>query len=166
MTAHSTRIGPTEKIIRRFQMWTVDGEIMNALKNLDLPSSELRRCGDGEAAAVLSKATETFVRDNPRAWWLSLKTPFKSVAYDQGNAYEHLEEYLPADENRCWFIAENDGNVLPVFEGTLTSVKRLLEECCFFEYYLVGKNFDWLIIENDHNELIITRIDLPPASLK
>jgi hypothetical protein len=25
------------------------------------------------------------------------------------------------------------------------------------EYYLVGKNLDWLVVENDHNEVLVVK---------
>jgi hypothetical protein len=125
-------------------MWTVEGELEKALNILALPESELRKCNDEEAVYVVNIAMETFVKDHPRVWWLSLKTPFNAFSYAQGDAYKHLVEYIPNNEKRCWFVA-------------IVSIIKLLEECCFFEYYLVDKNFNWLIIENDHNELIVAR---------
>jgi hypothetical protein len=139
-------------------MWTVDSEIEVALNKLCLPEEELRRCSKEESLRVQEEAKRRFVENNPRAWWLALKQPFKEFPYHDANAYQYLNEYIPSGEDKFWFIPENEQEILPVFEATLKGVKSLLEECCFFEYYLVGKSFDWLIAENDHNELIISQI--------
>lgn len=138
-------------------MWTVEGEIDDALDRLSLPESEMRRCDEEEAVYVQEQAMQKFVSGKPRVWWLSLKTPWKSFPGNGDDIFEKLREIIPVGEDRCWFIPETEGKVLPVFEGSIKAVSQLLEESCFFEYYLVGKKIDWILIENDHNEIFFSR---------
>jgi len=48
-----------------------------------------------------------------------------------------------------------------MFRESLTrswgAVIQILGDCFHFEYYLVSKNLDWLMIETDHNELLIVQ---------
>ena len=42
-----------------------------------------------------------------------------------------------------------------VLDVEIAIVPGLVAECYAFEYYLVGKGFDWLVAENHHNEIIV-----------
>lgn len=39
----------------------------------------------------------------------------------------------------------------------VSEVRRVLGECRFFECYLMGKRFEWLSIENGHNEMLVVK---------
>jgi len=61
-------------------------------------------------------------------------------------------EILPTRDNRYWFIPETEENELKVFDLTFSEIDRLLQECPFFEFYIVDKEYRWLIAESDHNQ--------------
>lgn len=144
--------------------WTVDAEIEQAISRLSLPGDKVRRCGNEEARSVQQRAMDVFVHGNPRSWWLALKHPFRSFPYHDADGFQFLDRHIPRGNDRCWFIAENEEDLRPVYDAQVGSIKEILRECPFFEYYLVGKNFDWLIIENDHNEVIVVDRSSEPRS--
>jgi hypothetical protein len=78
------------------------------------------------------------------------------TGYPSGDGYQHILEFVPPGETRCWFIVENDDDgPWHVIDGEVSAALAIVEECTMFEYYLVGERFDWLIAENHHNQLIV-----------
>lgn len=139
-------------------MWSIKDDITRAISELKLPTSEIRLCEKNEALNIFTKAKNIFVKDNPRVWWLSLNVPFESFYYEASDGFKYLGKYISKKETSFWFIPETDeGNIL-VFETTLNALEEVIGETNFFEYNLVGKNFDWIVIENDHNEIIVGHV--------
>ncbi|MFD1733286.1 DUF6756 family protein [Deinococcus malanensis] len=69
-----------------------------------------------------------------------------------------LLQFVAPDE-RVWFVTEDWGGTKRdghywVFEGQTRAITQLLQELFAFEYYLVAKDFSWLLCENHHNTLI------------
>ncbi|HWQ33701.1 MAG TPA: DUF6756 family protein [Blastocatellia bacterium] len=145
-------------------MWTVQEEIEKAIAALGLPKSRIRRCDADEALAIQQKARDIFVVGTPRVWWLALRHPFQSHVFDETTGLDFLDYLIPHNDQRCWFIPESEESLLPVYDADISAVKDILGECPFFEYYLVGKNYDWLLLENDHNEVIVVDLTKSPES--
>jgi hypothetical protein len=133
-------------------------EILIQLRNASrsLPQGAMVECPHDEAQRIIATAKEIFIEGSPSTWWLSLKRPFQVFEFAEGDGYKHLGNLLPPAEQRCWLIAETDEDALPVFDLQISYLSPILAECGFFEYYLVGKKLDWLVIENDHNQLIFS----------
>lgn len=132
--------------------------VKSAIDNLQLSKEEIIECEENEAISIQNKIKEAFIKGEPRAWWLSLKQPYEKIEFSNGEGYKNLAKFVPKNELKCWFIPETGDINLPVFYAKVDVITLVLAECHFFEYYLVGKQFDWMIIENDHNELIISKV--------
>jgi hypothetical protein len=130
-----------------------ENQIHAAAKALEIPDIELRRCAPIEESNIVREGMQRFVNGSPRSWWLSLKRKGKRVSVDHG--FLHLAELIPPRDSLCWLIPETDREHLPVFELHKKWLIPIFSECSFFEYYVMSLRYDWLIIENDHNELIV-----------
>src|SRR4051812_29558140 len=117
-------------------------ELQRAALALSL-GDKFRQLPQNAADAIAGKARDRVVEGNPRSWWLSLKCPHQSISFQDGSAYAHLAEYIPAGERSCWFIPETETETLPVFEADITVLKDVLSQCSLFEYYVVGKGLSW-----------------------
>src|SRR5713101_6102138 len=103
------------------QLW-----VETALRNLNLDAKPI----DGATAqSIVTAAKTTFVKDNPRAWWMNLKAPSKRY----GATHYELDEVLPTNEPSYWFIPETEDEWPPVFDLQLSQIKAVLSECPFFE---------------------------------
>jgi hypothetical protein len=136
----------------------IEEELDKALDSLRLPIEAFRKCAPEQAKRIVKIAMDTFVINNPRAWWMSLKHPYESFDYSDGFGFEDLIRHVPEGNEKCWFVPETEEEYAPVFDVNVNCISRVLGECYVFEYYLVGKQFDWLIAENDHNQVIVCRI--------
>lgn len=111
---------------------------------------------------VLSIVEATFVKDKPRAWWTSLAVEPKIYTFNDNSAYLHLTEVAPPTTHDVWLIVDEDNDKKFVFSLPLSEVKNIIEECRYFEYYIVDKNLTWLLAENDHGDLIFSEKNLAP----
>jgi hypothetical protein len=135
----------------------IEAEIDSAVDSLGIGIEKWRKLPLKESREVCQTAMSQFVIDNPRAWWLALKEPVQSYPYPKGDGHQFVHLYIPAEDERCWFIPETEEDELPVYDVYIPEVRRVLSECSYFEYYLVDKRFEWLIIESDHNEVIVAK---------
>lgn len=139
----------------------VEKELTQAAIALGLSADAFKKCDCESAERIVQRAQETFVADDPRSWWMSLKHPFESFDYFEGRGFEDLVRHIPQGEETCWLIPETEEQNPPVFDAAISSISQVLGECSYFEYYLVGKQFDWLIAENDHNQIIVSGVPSP-----
>jgi hypothetical protein len=136
-------------------MATVDKLVEQAIRVSGLSSNEILEIPLDQASAIYQEAKANFVSGNPRVWWLQLKQKPRSVGTDNSPEFNFLRDSWPVGENSCYFIPENETGIPRVFDATLSGIIGVLRNSSFIEYYLVGKLFHWLMIENDHNELLI-----------
>lgn len=136
---------------------TVDAEIEQAIKTLNLGQGCISRLGAQQAEQIIQKAKARFVEGNPRSWWLSLRVPCRIVEQDASSGAPSLMRHWASDESFCWFVPEVEDGSYPVYETTVPIVERILSECGFFEYYLLNRPLDRLLVENDHNQIVIAQ---------
>jgi hypothetical protein len=139
---------------------TIVEEIDAAVAALSL-SGKVRKLPVNAAASVVAQALDNFVSGNPRSWWISLKVPYQTHSLPDEGGYLHLEDFVPEGDKFCWFIPETEESIPVVYEAEVTAIMDVLSECSLFEYYLVGRLFSWLVIENDHNQLIVAKATSP-----
>lgn len=136
---------------------TTAKDIRQLIHDLSL-TEQLRELPATEAHHVVGMAKGLFVQGNPRAWWLSLKVPAQSLQYPDATGYLHLSDHLAGAGQRFWFIPELETDELPVFDAELNAVTELLRESPFFEYYVLSKDYRRLLIENDHNQVLLAHL--------
>jgi hypothetical protein len=136
------------------EMWTVNNLIDEAVEKVHPPENEFRELKKNDAVKIFEKAKQKYVIGNPRVWWTGLKKKPLSKETDS-NDLSHLDRELLNRESVFYFIPENETEFPRVFEVGLSALKAILEVCSFFEYNLVGPSINWLVIENDHSELLV-----------
>jgi hypothetical protein len=62
-----------------------------------------------------------------------------------------------AQSGLCWLIPDTEEEWLPVYEMDVRQVELLINDCPGFEYYVVGHDFSWLIVETDHDQYMVCR---------
>ncbi len=138
----------------------MDQEIEEWLESAAISTGlPIERLPTDRAAEIERRARQRFVTDNPRAWWMSL-----SGSCEHFDAKEHkLEDVLPAGAAKCWLIAETGSTSgLPVYSLDVRNLSAVLDECPYFEYYVVAEDFSWLIAESDHNVFFVCRLGADP----
>ncbi len=132
-------------------MWTVKEEVTEALKTLQLNARELIQYSAEESELIQRKAMSKYVEGNPRSWWESLK--LKHEAFDYPFASDYIQKLMPEGEVDCYWIPETEEESLPVYKVRAKIISKIMELTPAFEYYVLGLDLDWLIIETDHGPL-------------
>jgi len=124
-------------------------EMLSSAVNLLVSQGHiLRRCSESEAADVVARAKANFVKDNRRSWWWeAFSKPVRQRGTEDGNPY--FSQYARPD-SECWLIIDDGSAHFPVVETSAAVAEMLLGELPYVEFYLVGKDFDWLLAENHH----------------
>lgn len=112
------------------------------------------------SAEIMSKIKNKYVEGNPRAWWLSLKNKVETIPYEDNSAYKNIPalikgRYPETISSIVYFIADEDNESLYLYRIPLEKLTLIIEECRYFEYYIVSSELSWMVCENDHGELIL-----------
>jgi hypothetical protein len=133
----------------------IDGWIGEAATQLELAPGQLRRLDDATAAEVVRRARERFVAGDPDVWWLSLRLPATSHPAPS-DPDDDVRALFPVAVERCFFLpAPGTGAAPLVYELEAEALMPLLGELPFFEYYVLDPDFRWLLVETDHNEILV-----------
>lgn len=108
---------------------------------------------------IIDNIESTFVFDNPRAYWLDFRYLAKSIEYNSDYPYLKIPDLVGYDEIVYFLI--DDFNTKPhLLKGKFKDVFFFIEECeGLDEYYIISKNIDKIICENDHDELLYIDIN-------
>ena len=135
----------------------IEAEIDKVVDSLGINKEKWCKLPMEAAREVGQAAKSRFVVGNPRAWWLGLKGPAQRHLFPKGDGCQFVHLCVPVEDERCWLIPETEESDLPVYDVCVSELRRVLGECRFFEYYLVSKHFEWLVVENDHNEVLVVK---------
>lgn len=106
--------------------------------------------GPRASKEIVDKAKQIFVEGEPRVWWLSLSKPHRSIS----SAAISMLDVLGSGTS-LWFIPETEEDELLAYDTTSDVVEILRNNCPLFEYYVVDKNFQSLLIETDHDQFVL-----------
>jgi hypothetical protein len=133
-------------------------ELEDAVEQLELSTPQFSKCDSPKASDVARTAKQRFVSGNPRVWWLGFQQPYETFPYRSPDDWaQRLESVIPHGTTRCWLIAESSSETYPVYDVDVATVAAVLEECSFFEYYLVDPAFAWIVADTDHNQILVAR---------
>ncbi|QYF93921.1 hypothetical protein KY495_01370 [Massilia sp. PAMC28688] len=136
-------------------METILDEINRALAKLGLTSAAMELLQAPRSAEVFGAALDHFVASGDgRWWWEDFRQAGMSVFFEDGQGWRQVPQIAPVSDELIWFIAEDDSLPhYPVFETTPEVASLVIGECYGFEYYVIAKDFSWLLCENHHNVL-------------
>ena len=136
-------------------METVIDEIERAIEILLLGPEDIRKLAPVESEAIFNETLRQFVSGGDRKWWWeAFSRPSTSAEFPTGDGWRRLAQIVPDPDELVWFIVEDDQlSHYPVFEVTPRAASRIIGECYGFEYYLVAKDYSWLVCETHHNRV-------------
>jgi hypothetical protein len=135
-------------------MCELTDEIDRAVEFLQLTGS-VKRLPRAEVEDVNRQVLARFADGNRLRWWWEAFTESQSAVFDDGLGYQRISMLVPDAGERCWFIVESQASSsYPVYEASPEEIASILGECFFFEYYIVPKDYSWLVCENHHGVVI------------
>lgn len=131
-------------------------EIQRAAKALGFPSTRFCRLPPDEEEYLYQSVQRHFVLvdKNPRLWWEHFPSS-TGVQFADGDGWRVLDSIVPNPDEKVWFIAKDSASPeYSVWEGRVRTVQAVISDCYCFEYYLIQKEFHWLVCESHHNVVI------------
>lgn len=125
-------------------------EIVNASQELGIVKQVSELIGDNKVS-ILKEIKDKFIIGNPRVWWLSFKKKPLNYVFDDELQYKRIVNFFNKREI-CYFITELDD--LHIFKTSIGNIINIINECSFFEYYIVDLNLTKLLCETDHGDLL------------
>lgn len=130
-------------------------EVRRAVRELGLSADAIRELPDADARLVHDRAYATFVdRAGQRWWWKAFRDVHEGWHVPSGESHLKLADIIPPEPRTCWFIPEDDAAPYPVWEATVPAIIAVLGDCYLFEYYLVARDYSWLVCECPYDILM------------
>ncbi len=111
---------------------------------------------------IISRIKDRYVDGNPRAWWLTLKNKKNVFSYSDNSGYQHISKAVSCfggsekiKLENIFLIADEDNDYTYIYDIPFSSISHVIENCRFFEYYIIPHDLSWLICENEHGDLIV-----------
>lgn len=125
-------------------------ELINAIQELGIAEQVLELIGDNKIS-ILKEIKEKFITDNPRVWWLAFKKKPQNCVFEDEFQYKRIVDFFN-DKEICYFVTELDD--LHVFKTAIRNIIDMINECSFFEYYVINLSLTNLLCETDHGDLL------------
>jgi hypothetical protein len=136
-------------------MLSVKDEIHAAIDRQNLSSNVFRELADDAAESIYRSALRRFVPEGEPRWWWEHFTSDATVDFPGGDGWQHIPELVPDANEHVWFIVEDDSlPFYPVYDATPSAIGAVIADCYGFEYYIVQREFQWLLCETHHNRMI------------
>ena len=137
-------------------MQTLMDEVKAAIAGLGLQASEASICDETESSRLMGAVQRFFVRGDPAQWWTMLRRVGQVIEYPASDGVRHILSHVPPVSGPVICILDSEGIGPSVaLRCSLPVLPRILLECRFCEYYIVDPLMKWMVLENDHNEVIV-----------
>ena len=134
---------------------SVKDEIRTAIVKLGLISNVFREISDEEAERIYWRALRQFVPEGEPRWWWEYFAACTRVDFPEGDGWRYIAGFVPDPSEQVWFIVEDVSlPFYPVYEAEASVIPEVIGECYGFEYYIVQKEFQWLLCETHHDAMI------------
>ncbi len=135
-------------------------EVREAVKTLGLGPDSFRELTGAEETDLLGQFEAEFLTTPGLCWWWeAFRMPTTARQFTDGRGFERLTEIVPDPGQTVWLVVEEASTRgFGVFEATVEASQSVVGECAAFEYYLISKDFGWLVCENHHDVMIASGI--------
>ncbi len=135
----------------------MDTEIVKSIRNYIRRIPQVRELDFDEALQAVESVAEKYIENRKSVWWWeSVKCETTCLDYGDNDGLSLIKEVVGEDCIVLLFVTDDEPEPWPVFEGSIGGVIDIFSEQPFFEYFLTGRDFSWIIFDTHHNSLIIS----------
>ena len=134
----------------------IESEIDGVMDQLGL-HDRLRKLNRGDARELLSQAQERFLKESSPFWWSCFSGELKTAREKAGDLLESFTGLIGEPVPECFFFPEPRSSDSLVYIGLLSDFCELVNQCFYFEFYILDKDFRWVACENHHGQLILCK---------
>ncbi|PWK80068.1 hypothetical protein LX99_00532 [Mucilaginibacter oryzae] len=135
-------------------MGEVAREIEDAIAILNLSADIVSKIDYQHNEALYYELLAYFVDGRDRRWWWeAFKSSFSFNDFEYPP--DHLKRIIPNLERKVWLMIEDvQEKFYPIYDVDPNYIPDILNNCFHFEYYIIDKDYDWLLCENHHRHVI------------
>lgn len=131
---------------------TIEQQVDKASRELGL-TDVLRKLDPAHAQQVRRDFIETCCTGNSTMfYWDHFRPP--EVHFPDDAGWKKLQTWAPEGEETCYLLF-NEADDTSIYDVSLEHVASLISECYPFEFYLVGKQFDWAASFSHHQAVAL-----------
>lgn len=102
------------------------------------------------------KIENKFVNKKGLRWlWEDFKLQYEIIE-ENDKPWENINSFIPDGCEKVLLMIESDSKFYPIFKCNPKLIPTVLNECYWFEYYIIDLEHNWLICENHHNTIFVT----------
>ncbi|UOE47098.1 hypothetical protein MTO98_22090 [Mucilaginibacter sp. SMC90] len=134
-------------------MGEVTKEVEEAIATLKLDKSIISKIDAQYNGILYYELLAFFVNGEDRRWWWeAFKSSFEFKMFDYPP--DHFSEIIPDLTRKVWLMIEDvQDDFYPIYDVDPNYIRDILNECFGFEYYIIDKDYKWLLCENHHDSL-------------
>ena len=138
-------------------MKSIDPNLFKEIREIVACHQDLRELDSSEAESIVGKIVEKFVEDvNQVWWWRSLKRESVTLPYDEADCFGLLTRLLGSETTEVFLIVTDDEpQPWLMFSGQFESIRTVLTELRFFEFFITNQDCSWLVFDTHHNALVV-----------
>ncbi|MFB0497081.1 hypothetical protein ABID99_003318 [Mucilaginibacter sp. OAE612] len=135
-------------------MGEVTKEVEEAIATLKLDKNIISKIDARYNDILYFDLLAHFVNGKDRRWWWeAFKSSFSFKTFDYPP--DRFSEIIPDLTRKVWLMVEDDQEKFyPIYDVDPKYICGILNECFGFEYYIIDKDYKWLLCENHHGRLI------------
>lgn len=155
-----------ERSLLRKDWKSIRENIEQVIRENKLGSADFKAVGINDWEEIEKKIIDTFC-DFPLSYKYRpacLSAYFKLDTSSLSNLVEYAPQYvdeLIVPEERVWFFVNDVHSKFWFYEGNYRSVKLIIDETHWTEFYIASKKYDWLINMTHSDVLLATGKDMP-----
>lgn len=137
----------------------MDSGLIDELNAACVAVGGVKRLLPAEESTLIDRIARDFIQ-NPSMirWWASLR--FKSVRfpYGHGSPWDELQRVLADWKTATLVVTDDEAPPWPAYRGSCSAIVEVLQNCRFFEYFLVAPDVSMVVFDTHMNDLITTRL--------
>lgn len=117
----------------------------------------MKKLDHGQAKELLIQAQKRFLKGNSPFWWSCFSGDVKTAVGQGADLLERFTRLIGEPIHECFFFPEPRSSDSLVYIGLLSDFCELVNQCFYFEFYILDKDFRWIACEYHHGQLIMCK---------
>lgn len=134
----------------------IDSELLGDIRKVILEIGGVYELPGDEAETFCQRLASRYVGDRKqRWWWATLAQPSCVLRYGDRDGLAMLYNLLASKPVIYLGVTDDEEGPWPVIVGDSRTICALLREVRFFEYFVADPDFNWVVFDTHHNELVV-----------
>jgi hypothetical protein len=109
-----------------------------------------------ETSTLIQGIAQSLAMGPPQKWWWAGLASSRAIPYEDGKGLDVVAR-IAAIASGPLFLVATDDEPPPwiALSGPLSSLRQLLEQARYFEFFIVDSTMRWIVFDTHHNEVVV-----------